>query len=204
MSTTVDSLRILLTNVTLATRTGTELYVRDLALRLLQRGHTPVVYSPDPGPVADELRLATVPVVDDLTALAEWTPQLVHGHHTLETILALLRFPGVPAIFVCHDWTIWHDEAPPLDRVVFYVAVDDTCRDRLHLRHGVPTDRLRVIYNWVDLARFPPRDPLPGHPERALLFSNYAREDSHLGPVREACVRLGIPLDVIGAGVGAS
>ena len=39
-------MKVLITNFRLAARTGTELYVHDLALRLLERGHTPVVYSP--------------------------------------------------------------------------------------------------------------------------------------------------------------
>ena len=32
-------LRVLITNIILASRTGTELYVRDLAVELLRRGH---------------------------------------------------------------------------------------------------------------------------------------------------------------------
>ena len=61
-------LRVLVTNRVLANRTGTELYVRDLALGLLRRGHHPVAYSPLLGKVAEELRAASVPVVDDLAA----------------------------------------------------------------------------------------------------------------------------------------
>lgn len=59
-------LRVLITNRILANRTGTELYVRDVAAGLLARGHRPVVYTPLPGRVAEEIRAATIPVVDDL------------------------------------------------------------------------------------------------------------------------------------------
>src|SRR6185369_10855843 len=59
-----------------------------------------------------------------------------------------------------------------------------------------------VVPNWVDLRRFARRPPLPARPRRALLFSNYARPDTHLPAVREACRRAGLDLDVVGEGVG--
>src|SRR5262249_58777228 len=104
-------LRVLITNVTLASRTGTELFVRDLAVGLLRRGHTPVVYSTDPGELAAELARAGVAVVADLDALGV-PPDLIHGNHHPETVTALLRFPGVPAVFVCHDRLAWHSPPP--------------------------------------------------------------------------------------------
>ena len=115
----------------------------------------------------------------------------------------MLHFPVTPAVYVSHDWTVWFDQPPPIPRVVRCVAVDDTIRDRLELVHGVPGERIRVLPNWVDLARFRPRGPLPGQPGRALVFSNYARPGSHLEALQEACGRLGIPLDVVGLGASA-
>ena len=132
-------LRVLITSFTMASRTCGVLYVRGLALRLLRIGHLPLVYSPNLGPVADELRRATIPVIDDLSTLAA-PPDVVHGNHTLETIVALLQFPEVPAVFVCHGWSSWATAAPRLDRVLRYVAVDDTCRDQLHCIDGIPAD----------------------------------------------------------------
>ena len=65
------TLRVLLTNRILAHRTGTELYIRDVAFELVRRGHLPVVYSPRLGPLASEIRRYTIPVVDDLAKVAE-------------------------------------------------------------------------------------------------------------------------------------
>ena len=48
-------MRILLTNTALAYRTGSELYVVELALALRARGHDPVVYSAVLGELAGEL-----------------------------------------------------------------------------------------------------------------------------------------------------
>ena len=199
----MSELRILITNTTLATRTGTETYVRDLALGLLRRGHKPVVYSPELGAIARELRSKTVPVVDDLRGLAE-APDVIHGNQCAELMTALLHFPGVPGIFLCHSWVGWANVPPVFPRILRYVAVDDTCRDRLTLEHGINSDRLRVLLNAVDLERFKPRAALPARPQRALVFSNTANESTHLAAVREACGANGISLDVVGEEAGNS
>jgi hypothetical protein len=196
-------LRILLTNVTLATRTGTELWIKEAALGLLRRGHSPMVYTPDPGLVAEEIRAATVPVVDDLARLGA-RPDLIHGHHHQPTMAALLQFPGVPALFVSHDWISWNDEPPLFPRIVRYVAVDATNRDRLVIENAIPEARVRLLLNWVDLERFQPRGPLPERPRRALVFSNQARGATFLPAVEEACRRAGLELDVVGQGNGRS
>ena len=190
-------LRVLITNNTLGERAGTELYVRDVALALLARGHTPIAYSTELGEVAEELRAATVPVVDHLDAVAV-PPDVIHGHHQLETMTALLHFPAVPAVAFCHGWLPWAEAPLRFPRIRRYVAVDELCRDRLVLEGGVSADRVHVLLNFVDLARFKRRAPLPAQPRRALIFSNYASESTHSGVVREACARAGIPLDVIG------
>ena len=151
-------LRILLTNRVLAHRTGTELYVRDVALSLLRRGHRPVVYSPLPGAVAAEIAPRPIPVVDDLALVAE-RPDIIHGHHGLETLTALLAFPRVPAVSVCHSWIGWPDAPVAFPRIKRYLAVDDTCRDRLIAEHAVAPERVEVVLNGVDLDRFRPRPP---------------------------------------------
>jgi hypothetical protein len=192
-------LRVLITNIVLCARSGTETYARDLALELRRRGHLPTVYSPDLGVIADELRADGVRVVADLAD--EPPPDVVHGHHHVETMTAVLRFPGVPAVFVCHDAEAWHDRPPLHPRVRAYVAVDERCRDRFPA-DGVPRECVRVIPNGVDLARFRPRGPLPETPRRALLFGHEAAEHTHLPAVREACRRAGLELDVAGQSSG--
>ena len=191
-------LRILLTNRVVANRTGTELYVRDVATGLLRRGHLPVVYSPRLGPLADEIRRATIPVVDDLAKVAE-APDVIHGHHGLETLTALLAFPRVPAVSVCHSWIGWADEPVAFPRIRRYLAVDETCRHRLVAEHGIPPERVEVVLNAVDLRRFHPRSPLPPRPARALIFSNSSGERGpHVLAIREACAQAGIAVDIAG------
>ncbi|HEV3468387.1 MAG TPA: glycosyltransferase family 4 protein [Pyrinomonadaceae bacterium] len=197
----MKSLTVLITNARLGWRAGTELYVRDLARGLLARGHTPVVYSPRPGPLAEEVRQYGVPVLEDLGRLSA-PPDLIHGHHADETVTALLRFPSTPALFVCHDWFSTLDYPPAFPRVLRYVAVDQPCHDKLVFEHGLPAGRVRVLYEFVDLERFKPRGPLPPRPRRALVLCNYTKENEHLRAAREACRRAGLTLDVYGIGVG--
>ena len=193
-----------MTNRVLAHRTGTELYVRDVATGLRRRGHSPIVYSPSLGPLAAEIRASTIPVVDDLARVAE-APDIIHGHHGLETLTALLAFPGVPAVSVCHSWIGWADEPVTFPRIRRYLAVDDTCRDRLVGEHGIDPDRVDVVLNAVDLARFRPRGPLPRRPARALIFSNSSGDGApHVRAIREACTRAGITLEMAGFKSGRS
>lgn len=186
-------LTVLLTNFELAIRGGSQLYVRDVALGLLRRGHRPVVYSPVLGSVASELTAATVPVVDDLSRIAA-VPDVVHGQHNHETLAALLRFPRVPAVRLCHGW--WDEPPQPFPRILRYVAVDDTTRDRCVGEWGVPEERLEVLLNFVDLQTFTVRAPLPQRPARALVFSNAA--SGHARTVRDACAATGIDVETTG------
>jgi hypothetical protein len=197
----MTKLRVLITNNTLADRAGTELYVRDLALGLLDRGHQPIAFSNYHGAVAAELRSATVPVIDRLDALGE-PPDIIHGHHHVDTLLALTHFSDTPAIFICHGWAPWEEHPPQFGRIRRYLAVDEPCRDRLVCENGFPPERVELLLNFVDLRRFRRRLPLPEQPRRALLFSNTAREDTYLPAIREACARTGVSLEVAGTGVG--
>lgn len=194
-------LRILITNHFLRGRTGSELYVCELATNLLRRGHKPIVYSPQLGHTARELRAATVPVVDNLDAIGS-APYLIHGQHHVETMSALLRFPNTPAVFFCHGWLPFEETPPKHPRILRYVAVDDTCHDRLVSESGIAEERVEVILNSVDLGQFLQRTPLPAQPARALVFSNNAKETTHLGAIREACHRRGLSVDVIGLDAG--
>jgi hypothetical protein len=153
------------------------------------------------GPLAEELRHATIPVVTDLGDLAA-PPDVIHGHHQFETLAALMRFPKVPALFVCHDGLTWHSVPPVGPRIGMYVAVDRNCRDRMIFEHGIPPQSIHVLTNPVDLQRFAPRANFPGEIRRALVFSNNTQDETWVNAVREACERRAIALEVGGTAAG--
>ena len=195
-------MRILLTNITLASQTGTEIVTRDLALGLKARGHAPLVFTPNPGIVSKQMERGRVQVFERLEDIGD-VPDIIHGHHLVETVSAMLHFPRTPAIFVCHDRLIWHDFPPVFEQARRFVAVDRNCLERLRFEAGVAQDKISLIFNAVDTSRFVPRTTLPQRPRRALIFSNYARPGTHLEPIQAACQELGIALNVVGAGMGS-
>jgi len=204
MRTSPEPLRVLLTCRDLALRGGSQLYTRDVASALRELGHTPIVFSPRLGGVADDLRSRGVAVVDSLDRLGQ-PPSVIHGQHHLEAMAAMLRFPEVPAIFVCHGWLPWQEAPPRFPSIGRYVAVDALRRDRLVFEHGIPESEVEILPNFVDVSRFRPRPPLPARPSRALLFSNQATRDGALAhAIRKACADDGIALDVAGDASGNS
>src|SRR5262245_1580937 len=194
-------LSILFTNSTLAAPAGSEVWVRDVARVLVARRHQPIAFSLVLGAVAEELRASTVPVVTDLADVAA-PPDVIHGHHHLETLVAALHFPTVPIVHFCHGWLPWEERPLKHPSIVRYVAVDDTCVQRLTQEEGIPPDRVEVVPNFVDLDRFQPRGPLPRRPRRALVFSNNAAEGGYVAVIREAARRAGIDLAVAGTASG--
>ena len=192
-----EPLRVLIATTSMSAPSGTDLYTRDLALALLRRGVLPIVYASRLGAPAEELRRATIPVVDDLDVIAA-QPDVIHGHHVLETLAATARFRDVPALFVCHDSLTWHSMPPRTRRISAWVAVDRNCRDRMMFEHGIAEEAIHVLTNAVDLARFRPRAALPEKPRRALIFNNTAVETGYVAPIRAACAQRNIEVDVVG------
>lgn len=190
----------MITNNTLSFRAGSELYVRDVAIRFKSRGHNPIAYSNVLGEVAEELRIAGVKVIDDLKDLVI-VPDLIHGQHHLETMTALLHLPQTPAIFICHGAVPWEEIPPIFPRILRYVAVDKACLDRLY-EYNIPPARTQLILNFVDLRRFSLRATLPPRAKKALIFSNSANEANYIPKIREACQQAGLELDIMGIASG--
>ena len=194
-------MRVLLTNNSLYRRAGTELYIYDVAVELLNRGHEPVAFSIELGEVAELLREATVPVIDDLSRLLV-PPDIIHGQHHFDTLIAALTFPSVPVLNFCHGWAPWEEQPLIFPNVASYVAVDHVCRDRLIVEHGIPPEQIRVLLNFVDTKRFKARPRLPQAPKRALAIGNLFQNDAYLAILRTACREAGIELDAAGIGTG--
>jgi hypothetical protein len=194
------SLAILFTNIWLERHGGSEVVLRDLAFGALRRGHRPIVYTPAIGPFAQHLTRRGIAVVDDLRRIAE-PPDIIHAHHVIPCGEAIIRFPGVPVIDVCHSFEYWVEAPAHFPQVSTYVAVDEACRDRLVHAHGIDPARIVTLYNAVDLTRIPPRPrPLPQRPRRAAVFSKAA---AAAPVIRAACEALSIDLETLGPQAGS-
>ena len=190
---------VLLTNVWLDRRGGSESVIRDLSLGLLARGWRPIVYSPHLGEPAAELEARGVATVASLGQVAE-PPDVIHGQHFVQTAEALFHFPETPAVQMCHAWIYWQERPLRFPQIRRYIAVDQAVRDRLVHTEGVAPDRVEILLNAVDLGRIPARPaPLPARPRSALAFT---KGSAHIPALQRACDRHGIKLDVLGAGGG--
>ncbi|WP_439354396.1 glycosyltransferase [Hydrogenophaga sp. MI9] len=191
-------LRVLITNIRLDGRSGTEIVTRNLALGLQAAGHLPMVYSPHLGSIAEELRAHGIPVLSRIDQIRT-EPDILHGHHVIQTGVAAARFPQVPGIFVCHDFTAWHDEPPKLDNILHFVAVGDATRDRLTVECGIEASRMSLVENATDMQLFRPGPPAPARPRNALVM---LKGSAQLAPIEAACKARGIRLDVAGTATG--
>ncbi len=192
-------MKILLTNNALCNRAGTELYIRDMAMKLQKLGHQPFVFSTVLGRVANEIREASIPVVHDLNGLSI-TPDIIHGQHHLETMIAMHHFPSVPAVYFCHGWKPWQEAPPKSSRILRYIAIDNATYERLHIEHGISEDKIEVIFNFADLERFKLKRVLPMKPKKALFYSNYAQANNIM-PLIMACREADLDLDIVGLGM---
>lgn len=191
-------MRILLTNVVLSGRTGTEVVTIELAQALAARGHEVVVFSRTVGESGAALRAQHIRVTDRLDEL-DFEAEVVHGNHNVELVQGLIRYPHAPGLFVCHDPNMWANATPDLSRIRAYVAVCGLTRERIRRELPRVASQIQFIPNAVDLDRFLLRPPLPARPARALALTKHS---GHLDTLRAACRRAGLPLDVLGPGAG--
>lgn len=194
-------MRVLITNIWLVDWGGTEVYVRDLAIALHQRGIQVEVYSPELGAVAGEIRDAGIHVAGSITEL-QGVPDIIHAHHTQPALDVLTAFPDTPAIYVLHARNCAVDIPPKHTRILRYLASDYNTLEQLLTEENIPERHTEVFLNWVDTDRFRLRKRWADKPAKALVFSNYATKDNYFLHIQEACRIAGLPLDCKGRGVG--
>lgn len=197
-------LTILITNIILAERTGTETATFELALTLYQRGHRVIVYSPSLGRLAMELAARGVPVVDDISQI-RIVPDIIHGNHNVALATALIRFRNTPAVFVCHDVISPFDKPFYINRITHYLAVDYACQERL-LVSGIPEHQTEVLINAVNTDEYRLKTDISEKPLKALAiikaFHYPSQKDAYINMLTSACAARNISLTLVGRGVG--
>lgn len=180
--------------------TGGEINTRDWSLGLKARGHHITVYTPVPGTLAEAMRQAGVAIADDPAMIGD-APDVMFGSGINETVTLVARFPETPVVQIAQQWDSWASFPSLLPQVTRYMAVDAINAEMLVNEFGVAREKVRIIYNAVNLAHLPTRvQPLPARPRRALMF---VKSDSpYVQIVRIACQMRNIALDCIGYGAG--
>jgi len=192
-------MNILFTNHRLTRRGGTEAVIRDLANNFVPLGHSVAVYSSRPAPPGNSLADEGVPIVAHLDDLP-FTPDIIHGHHSMDAMAAIMRLPGVPAIYCCHGATR-SDAQPKHPRIKRYTAMTASLKLRMSIESNIPEDMIEVVHNAVDLKRFRNvREPSP-EPRCILVYSRVVVESNPLGmAIKEAAKRRGLRVDFLRAG----
>src|SRR5262245_15633233 len=191
-------MRILITNIMLAERSGTEVVTSELARGLKQRGHQVAVFAPVMGKSAAVLAADGIAVTDRIERVP-FRPEIIHGHHNIALAAALAQFPDVPALFVSHDAVEWRDRPLISPQIARYFAVSEINRERAMRETAAISKPVDLLPNAVDLDRFAPRPPLPERPARALLV---AKHRQIIEPVRAAARQAGLALDEVGLAIG--
>ena len=192
-----ECLKILLVNIILIGRTGTEVVCCETARGLRQRGHDVAIYVQQEGQPAEKLRSEGFHVTTDLSSIAQ-PPDVIQANQTFPLLEAIGRFPATPAISICHDATVWYNEPLALPSIRRHVAVDLACRDRIASAITDLDRPIEILPNAVDLDAFRQRAPLPHRPTRALVL---AKVPNYLDAVRDACAQRGLELSIVGPGI---
>src|SRR5436305_12351664 len=99
-------MRVLISTNQVASRTGAELYVVEVAEGLHRRGHDVAVHVVLAGPLAEQLEDHGIPVLRRPSHTG-WRPDVIHAQGNIATRAALVGHPGVPILFVCHTHDQW-------------------------------------------------------------------------------------------------
>lgn len=194
-------MKILITNLFIAKYTGTETYVRELAIELKKKGHKVEIFTFFMGELAEELLKKGIHVTTDLKKIT-FIPDIIHAHHNIVTMDVLSYFKRTPAIYFIHDRTTDFDIPYLHKNILQYVAVDYNCKERYCLEHNFKDNDVEVIFNWANTERFKLRKTINETPKKGLVFSNYLNETLVYPNIKEACNELGIELEIVGYSSG--
>lgn len=189
--------RILITQRALIQWAGTEMITIEIARELSRRGHDVAVFSPRIGPPSNLVLPSGVSVKSRLSEIP-WRPDLIHGHHHLQAMAALSYFGEAPAIYCCHGAIPWPELAPVHPRIRKYVVMCEWLAPRLYAASGISRDRIAVIPNFVNTARFSNVRRPSTRPAQALLFGGSGFSSDELLCLHRACTEQGLSLDKIG------
>jgi len=187
-------MRILITNTWLVQPGGTEGGVRDLALHWHRRGDHVMIFSPRLGAISEPLARAGIEVTDDLTTLSA-EPDLIHGQHQMETMMAVQYFKNAPALFYCNGYQPWQEAPPVHPRILLYVTISELTTQYVHEKTGVPAGDILRISNYADHQIFKPRsDADTDRIRRAVIYDRYLSPAENAAIIN-ACTAAGISCD---------
>lgn len=191
-------MNILITNFIISGNSGTELYVKELAIELKNRRHAIEVYTLFLGNLSDELIHQNINVVSSLRLLKN-KPDIIHAHHNILASKVISFFKFTPVVFFIHDRTSSLDYPYTHKNIIKYIAVDYNVIDRYLTEGDFKRSDIDIIFNWYNPDRFKVKEQINLIPKKALIFSNYIVKGQIFKEIKAACQSLNIDLDIIGS-----
>jgi hypothetical protein len=188
-------MKVLLTNRALSTPGGSETYLRTVARQLRLLGHDVVLYAPEQGSVADQLRHEGFTLVDTLRGLPR--PDVAHVQHATTAYRVRGHFPDLPMVFVSHSSVFDIEDVPLMASPQLVVTLNDLVGRRIkNSAWGDKKSSIRLSQP-IEIPHDDPALPaLPEHPRHALLVG--VRTDPIAPVLAAACDELGIALQHAG------
>lgn len=192
-------MRILLTNSFLASRTGSEMALRDFAVGLKNRGHAVEVFTNVLSDAwRDNLAARGVRAVDRVDDV-QMRPDIVHGQHTIAFLPCIVRFPDAAVVQWIHDISDSVDTPLRHSAIAHHVAVDEFRAKRVRDALGADTS-ITIVPNAVDLQRFAPHR-LPAA-KRALCILKRPGLEHTRHVISRAAAQTGWSVEFAGPGAG--
>ncbi|OXG03076.1 Glycosyltransferase Family 4 [Flavobacterium araucananum] len=194
-------MNVLITNIHIAEYTGTETYVKELAIELINRGNLVEIFTLRMGDLSQELIEKGINVTNNLKKL-KLTPDIIHAHHNITALKAIKFFKFTPVVYFIHDRTSVFDNPYQHKNILRYIAVDYNCKERYCLENNFKEEDIEIVYNWVNTYRFRLKEQINKQPKKALVFSNYLNDNNIYPQIKEACTDLGVEVEIIGYSSG--
>jgi len=183
--------------------TGSETLMLTLIGGLRAQGCALTVFARHLDPVwAAEQCGPDIMFTDDPAELRDGQFDLAHVQHSSCLMDIRAAFPTLPIVFSSLGVLPFLEQPPPFDcGISTYLAISEEVRDNLIVQ-GIPSERIEILRNLVNTARFAPAAPIRPKPQRILVISNKIN-DAKLLLLRAAARRIGASLRIVGGTHGA-
>lgn len=138
-------------------RTGSEMYVFELAKNLVKLNCDVTVVSPNTdGPLPAEARSFGVKV-NTFESLPQHTKfDIIHTQHQPITKELIRRFPGTKKISTIHSEVLDAEYPTIHPSIIKYIAIRPPIKTMLIEKFQIPEEKIELIYNPVDNEKFTP------------------------------------------------
>jgi len=191
-------MKILITNFHLIYLSGLDLFTADLAEELKKAGHDVYIFVREMGFMAEKVKKSGIPITDKLEDFKNINFDVIHAHHNITAILVRAAFPEVPMIFMAHGILPQLDNPPEIDiGIDKYVAASRGVAKHLTKNHGVPSDKIEIVGNFIDFKKFFSKKEPAIIPKKLLFLSNH-NDKNVIKVIKNSCRELRIEYIKVG------